>query len=89
MSANNAFLHPFLTFITAKAGNFTLDTETTINLDSGMRSVPINLMASKIVNFGSQPLLVTLGARYYAVNTMFGGAQGWGGRIGLMYAFPN
>lgn len=89
MSANNAFLHPFLTFITAKAGNITLDTETTINLDSGMRSVPINLMASKIVNFGSQPLLVTLGARYYAVNTMFGGAQGWGGRIGLMYAFPN
>lgn len=88
MSANNAFLHPFLTFITAKAGNITLDTETTINLDSSMRSIPINLMASKIINFGPQPLLITLGARYYAVNTMFGGAQGWGGRIALTYAFP-
>lgn len=88
LSANNVQLRPFLTFITSKAGNITLDTETSVNMDNGMRSVPINLMASKIINFGPQPLLVTLGARYYAVNTMFGGAQGWGGRIGLMYAFP-
>lgn len=88
-SANNVWANPFVKFITEKAGNLTINTETLINMDTGARSVPINIMGSKIVNFGSQPLLLTVGARYYAVNTMFGGAQGWGGTVGLMYAFSN
>ena len=89
MSANNVSLRPFLIYVTKRYGNFTLDSESLINLDKGYRSYPINLTGSKLVNIGDTPLLFTLGVRYYMVNTMMGGAQGWGGRIGLTYAFSN
>lgn len=89
MSANNISLRPFVTYITKRYGNFTLDSESLINIDTGMHSYPINLTGSKLVNIGETPLLFTLGVRYYTVNTMMGGAQGWGGRIGITYAFSN
>jgi len=86
-TANNIFIQPFVTYITKKYGNITLDSESIINISTGSRSYPINLMGSKIIEIGDMPLLFTLGVRYYAVNTNLGGAQGWGGRIGLTYAF--
>lgn len=88
-SANYVALHPTLKFITSKAGSITLNSEATFHTDGQGNSVPINLMGSKIVSFGKQPLLLTLGIRYWAVSTGYGGAQGWGGRIGLMYSFAD
>lgn len=38
-------------------------------MNTGTHSYPINLTGSKIVNFGDVPLLITLGAKYYTVNT--------------------
>lgn len=87
MSANNISFRPFLTYITKRYGNFTLDSESLINIDTGLHSYPVNLTGSKLVNLGEVPLLFTLGVRYYTVNTMVGGAQGWGGRVGITYAF--
>lgn len=89
VSATNVFARPFVTYITKRYGSITLDSESLINTTSGSHSYPINLMGSKIVNFGDIPLLLTIGARYYAVNTIYGGAQGWGGRLGITYAFSN
>lgn len=89
MSANNISFRPFVTYLTKRYGNFTLDSESLINMNTGLHSYPINLTGSKLVNVGDVPLLFTLGVRYYTVNTMLGGAQGWGGRVGLTYAFSN
>lgn len=89
LSATNVSLRPFITYITKRYGNITLGSESLINLTSGAHSYPINLTGSKIVNFGDTPLLLTVGARYYTVNTMYGGAQGWGGRLAVTYAFSN
>lgn len=89
LSATNLALRPFITYITKRYGNITLGSESLINLTSGAHSYPVNLTGSKIVNFGDTPLLLTIGARYYAVNTIYGGAQGWGGRVGITYAFSN
>ena len=89
MSANNVSFRPFVSYITKRYGNFTLDSESLINLDKGLHSYPVNLTGSKLVNIGDTPLLFTLGVRYYTVNTMVGGAQGWGGRVGVTYAFSN
>jgi hypothetical protein len=89
LSANNVFFRPFITHITKNFGNYTLDSEATINIDTGLRSFPINLMGSKLIDVGDVSLLFTLGVRYYTVNTMIGGAQGWGGRVGITYAFSH
>jgi hypothetical protein len=88
-TANNISIQPFVTYITKRFGNITLDSESAINIDTGARSYPINLMASRLIEIGDIPLLFTLGVRYYAINTNIGGAQGWGGRIGLTYAFSH
>jgi hypothetical protein len=88
-SANYVSVHPTIKYITAKAGSITLNSEATFHTDGQGNSVPINLMGSKIVSFGNQPLLLTLGVRYWAVSTGYGGAQGWGGRIGVMYSFAD
>lgn len=89
VSASNIYARPFVTYITKRYGSVTLDTESLLNTTSGSHSYPINLTGSKIVNFGDVPLLLTVGARYYTVNTIYGGAQGWGGRLGITYAFSN
>lgn len=89
LSANNISFRPFVTYITKRYGNFTLDSESLINIDTGLHSYPVNLTGSKLINLGEVPLLFTLGVRYYTVNTMLGGAQGWGGRVGITYAFSN
>lgn len=89
LSATNVFARPFATYITKSYGNITLDSESILNTTSGAHAYPINLTTSKIVSFGDIPLLLTIGARYYIVNTIYGGAQGWGGRIGMTYAFSN
>lgn len=86
-SANNVAVQPFVTFITKRYGNLTLDCESITNINSGARAYPVNLTGSKLVQIADVPLLFTLGARYYAVNTNIGGAQGWGGRVGITYAF--
>jgi hypothetical protein len=88
-TANNISIQPFVTYITKRFGNITLDSESVINIDSGARSYPINLMGSRLIEIGDTPLLLTLGVRYYTINTNVGGAQGWGGRIGLTYAFSH
>ena len=88
-TANNISIQPFVTYITKRYGNITLDSESVINIDTGARSYPINLMGSRLIEIGDTPLLFTLGVRYYAINTNIGGAQGWGGRIGLTYAFSH
>lgn len=89
LSATNISLRPFITYITKRYGNITLGSESLINTISGAHSYPINLTGSKIFNVGDTPLLFTIGARYYSVNTMYGGAQGWGGRFAVTYAFSN
>jgi hypothetical protein len=89
LSATNVFARPFVTYITKRYGSITLDSESIVNTTSGAHSYPINLTGSKIVNFADVPLLLTVGLRYYTVNTIYGGAQGWGGRVGITYAFSN
>jgi hypothetical protein len=86
-SANNIYLQPAITYITKRYGNITLNSESIINMNTGAHSYPLNLMGSRLIAIGDVPLLFTLGLRYYTVNTNIGGAQGWGGRLGITYAF--
>lgn len=88
-SASNIFARPFVTYITKRYGSITLDSEALLNTPTGAHSYPINLTGSRIVSFADVPLLITIGARYYTVNTTYGGAQGWGGRLGITYAFSH
>ena len=57
------------------------------SMNSGNHSYPINLIASRLIDMGSVLSLFTFGVRYYTVNTNIGGAKGWGGRLGITYAF--
>jgi hypothetical protein len=86
-TANNIYIQPSITYITKRYGNYTLNSESTINMNTGAHSYPVNLMGSRLIAIGDVPLLFTLGVRYYTVNTNVGGAQGWGGRLGITYAF--
>ncbi len=86
-AVSSSFVQPFFSYNTANAWTFTLQTESTYNWKQSQWSVPINLVAAKLVKFGRQPVQFFLGARYWdhAVDT---GPHGWGVRFGATLLFP-
>jgi hypothetical protein len=49
--------------------------------------VPVNVVVSKLVKFGDQPISLFAGARYWAESPK-GGPEGFGLRAGLTFLFP-
>jgi hypothetical protein len=84
---NNTFLQPFVSYTSATAWTYTLNTETSYNWESEEWSVPINAQVSKLTRFGDQPVSIGVGARYWANSTPTG-PEGWGARAFLTFLFP-
>lgn len=85
---NATFLQPFISYTTADAWTVTLNTESTYDWEAKKWSVPINLIGAKLVRFGSQPVSLFVGARYWVVSPEDVGPEGWGVRAGMTFLFP-
>lgn len=85
---NATFVQPFISYTTADAWTFTLNTESTYDWEAEEWSVPINVIGSKLVTFGSQPVSLFVGARYWAVSPEDVGPEGFGVRAGMTFLFP-
>ncbi len=84
---SNTFLQPFLSYTTATAWTFALNTESTYDWKANEWSVPINLTVSKLVKVNEQPISLTAGLRYWAA-APDNGPEGLGVRLGLTFLFP-
>lgn len=83
---NGTFLQPFLTYTTADAWTFALNTESSYDWKTDEWTVPINTSVSKLVHFGEQPVSFQLGYRHYA-DAPDGGPD-WGLRFAVTFLFP-
>lgn len=84
---NQMFLQPFVSYTTAKATSFGLNTELTYDWDADEWSVPINATVGQIFKVGEQRLQLTGGLRYWAQSPDYG-PQDWGARLVLTFLFP-
>jgi hypothetical protein len=84
---NATFLQPFLSYTTPDAWTFTLNTEATYDWEADEWSLPINLMASKLIYLGDQPVQMFAGVRYWAESPS-NGPKGFGFRLGFTLLFP-
>lgn len=88
VEVNATFLQPFMSYTTADAWTFSLNTESTYDWTADAWSVPVNATVSKLVVLGGQPVSLFAGARYWAVSPDDRGPEGWGARAGLTFLFP-
>lgn len=84
---SSTFVQPFLAYNTPTAWTFTLQTESTYNWKASQWSVPINMVAAKLVKFGKQPVQFLIGARYWD-HSPDAGPHGWAVRAGFVLMFP-
>jgi hypothetical protein len=84
---NNTFLQPFMSYTTAKAWTYSLQTESTYSWDAKDWAVPINVGVSKLTKLGKLPVQLKAGARYWAQSTD-SGPEGWGFKLGIVFLFP-
>ena len=81
------YVQPFITYTTAKAWTFSLNTETNYDWEAKQWSVPINVGVSKLLVIERQPISLSAGVRYWA-DSPDTGAHGWGARFGVTFLFP-
>lgn len=84
---NATFLQPFLSYTTPTAWSYTLNTESTYDWETEEWSVPVNAVVSKLTSFGSQPVSLGVGVRYWA-DSPDAGPKGWGARFLVTFLFP-
>jgi hypothetical protein len=84
---NSTFIQPFLSYTTSTAWTYSLNTESTYDWEADAWSVPIHLVVSKLVKFGTQPVSIGGGLRCWATSPA-GGAQGCGFRFIVTPLFP-
>lgn len=84
---SSTFLQPFVSYTTSNSWTFALNSESTYDWKKEEWSVPVNMMASKLTKFGSQPVSLQLGARYW-VETPENGPDGFGMRASVTWLFP-
>ena len=82
---NSTFLQPFITYGASGGITYALNTESTYNWVSEEWSVPINVSVSKLTNFGSQPVQLQAGLRYWAESPDNTGPEGLGGRLSMTF----
>jgi len=81
------FLQPFLSYTTADAWTFTLQTESTYDWEGDQWSVPINTLVTKVTKVGGQLVSFGGGVRYWA-QAPSGAPEGWGVRFVATLLFP-
>lgn len=84
---STTFMQPFLSYTTPDAWTFSLNTETAYDWESKEWSVPVNVVVSKLLMFGNQPVSVGAGVRYWADSTSTG-PEGFGARFQVTFLFP-
>jgi hypothetical protein len=84
---DTTFLQPFVSYTTADAWTFGVNTESTYDWNEEQWSVPVNFTVAKLVKFGEQPVSFTVGARYWA-EAPENGPEGWGFRGVATFLFP-
>jgi hypothetical protein len=84
---NATFLQPFLSYTTPQATTFTINTESTYDWETEQWSVPINVLVSQLTSFGTQPVSLFAGMRYWA-ESPDNGPEDWGLRVGATLLFP-
>lgn len=84
---NQTFLQPFVAYTTKDSWTFTLNTESTYNWEADQWSVPVNFVVSKLVRFGTQPVSLFAGVRYWA-DSPDTGPHDFGARFGMTFLFP-
>lgn len=84
---NSTFLQPFVSYTTAGAWTFGLNTESSYNWTANQWSVPINVSVAKFVVIDKQPISLSAGLRYWAESPETG-PDGLGFRAGITLLFP-
>lgn len=84
---SSTFLQPFVSYTTADAWTFGVNTESTYNWEAEDWSVPINFTIGKLVKFDRQPVSFTAGIRYWA-ESPDSGPDGLGFRGVVTFLFP-
>ncbi len=83
---STTFLQPFLNHTWPDTTGITINTEATYDWIADQWTVPINLQVSRIFKFGTQPVSLSIGPRYY-VETPRDGPR-WGVRFSATLLFP-
>jgi hypothetical protein len=74
---SSTFLQPALSYTTADAWSYTLQTESTYDWVARQWSVPLEASLAKLVNIGGQQVNLEAGTRYWVANPS-GAPRGWG-----------
>lgn len=81
------FLQPFMTYTTADAWSFGVNTESTYDWKNEQWNVPLNFTVGKVTKIGEQLVSFTGGVRYWAQSSD-AAASGWGLRFVVTLLFP-
>lgn len=81
------FLQPFVSRTTPKAWTYSLNAETTYDWENDQWSIPLNVVVSKLVAWGKQPVQLGAGVRYW-IEVPDAGPEGLGVRLQLTFLFP-
>jgi hypothetical protein len=84
---SSTFLQPFLAYNTSDAWTFTLQTESSYDWEGEQWSVPVNAIASKLLNIEGQMVSLGAGVRYWA-ESPDAGPEGFGARFIVTLLFP-
>lgn len=84
---SNTFLQPFVSYTTADAWTYSLNSESTYAWQAEEWSVPLNAAVSKITKLGVLPVSLQGGVRYWAASSEIG-PEGWGVRLVITFIFP-
>jgi hypothetical protein len=84
---NSTFIQPFVAYTTKTAWTYLLNTESSYDWKGNAWSVPIHLVATKLVKFGKQPISIGGGLRCWVASPA-GGPHGCGFRLIVTPLFP-
>jgi hypothetical protein len=85
-NVNSTFVQPFISYTFPDTTSVSLNTESTYNWITNQWTVPINLFVARIFKFGTQPVQLGIGPRFYAVRP--DGGPSWGVRGNIVFLFP-
>jgi hypothetical protein len=85
---NTTFIQPFVSYTTADAWTFSLNTEASYDWNGKNWSVPVNASLAKLTRIGNQPVSLTAGVRYWVESPDDAGPSDWGARLGITFLFP-
>ncbi len=81
-----SFVQPFVSYATKSATTYTINAEISYDWLADAWLVPINVSIAQLTKFGSQPVQLGAGVKYYAASP--DGGPDWGLRLNLVFLFP-